>query len=685
MISAQHQQPQHLNRTTHHMTDTISQTQQANSSSVAGSPVAKNADINARRDAASMMMSMSHLMDAAAVHAQQQQQRNSATATNSIMVGNRVSRLPAVQSIISSTHNQIHPHHNHTNRGPHKKRTASAASLDDSHSNTRSGTHLSNRGGGLRLTMTGASNTPTVASSASSTLSSTTNTGGKSKVTSASALSINETSNGNPSTSNGPLTEEEKKAERRAANRRSAFQSRQRRKILIEDLQRTVAALSKDNNDLRKSNDEIRSQLEAALLENRQLRQITSSLSAQAHAQQAQVAAQQAQQQHQQQAATVSQQQSTGSPTISAQQTPPPVPSVSQQQQSQAVAVTPAAPPSFSPQTLSSSTAALNNFLTNFSSQAATSAASTEQQQHIFNAKIALMAVQSRVSELEHHQAAQAQAAANAAVVQQQHQAQLQVQAQAAASAALGLAHVQAPAPGNSALSDAQHLARLQELLARGISNASATATTSVSTAPPVAPPVGTIASTNSGAPTNTGSISAAGVDLSHLRSLLEAQQQRQVAGTTQTSAPISTAPESPGRAIAHEQVVTSSAGLKVQEAATDTRDRTNSITSETATNAGTTATVTIASQAPSSIASVSKTPSSTSTACPSTLSSTAGQDAPGIQLLIESLRAGQNGAAGNSSAPPLDEAVRNYIKQQQMAQQQQASNTVTAIKTESS
>lgn len=68
------------------------------------------------------------------------------------------------------------------------------------------------------------------------------------------------------------LTEEDKRAERRAANRRSAFQSRQRRKILIEDLQRTVAALSKDNGDLRKSNEELRVQLEATLLENHQFR-----------------------------------------------------------------------------------------------------------------------------------------------------------------------------------------------------------------------------------------------------------------------------------------------------------------------------------------------------------------------------------------------------------------------------
>ena len=42
------------------------------------------------------------------------------------------------------------------------------------------------------------------------------------------------------------LSKDDKKEERRAANRLSAFQSRQRRKVAIEDLQKTVASLSKD-------------------------------------------------------------------------------------------------------------------------------------------------------------------------------------------------------------------------------------------------------------------------------------------------------------------------------------------------------------------------------------------------------------------------------------------------------
>jgi len=61
------------------------------------------------------------------------------------------------------------------------------------------------------------------------------------------------------------------------------------------------------------------------------------------------------------------------------------------------------------------------------------------------------------------------------------------------------------------------------------------------------------------------------------------------------------------------------------------------------------------------------------------------GQDAPGIQLLIESLRAGQAGASAGGAAPCLDAAVRNYLQQQQaqMAHQQSNANA-TSIKAES-
>ncbi|VEU40487.1 unnamed protein product [Pseudo-nitzschia multistriata] len=627
------------------MTDTIShqpqqqQQQQAkaqtSSTSTAPSTASSgsaSSDINARRDAASMMMSMSQLMDAAALHAQAQQQQS---------VGGMV--------------NAANSHLNHTSRGPHKKRTASSASLENDLMNGRRpvaahhGHHLINGGGILRMPVTGNA-TATTASSAVSAATSSTDVSissvGKGK---ASASSSGNKTNG--ASANVPLTEEEKKAERRAANRRSAFQSRQRRKILIEDLQRTVAALSKDNNDLRKTNDEIRSQLEAALLENRQLRQITNSLSVQAHAQQqAQqvVAAQQQVPQSQQQVAQAPS--NSGSPKLSAQQTPsvptlpPPPPSV-------AVAPAPPTipqPPAFNP-------AALTNFLTTFSSQAAAAGTSPVDQQHIFNAKIALMAAQSRVSELEHHQAvSQAQAAANAAVAQQQqHAQQLQAQAQAAASAALGLAHVahQAPATGNlPGRSDNQHLARLQELLSRGIGGMNGPATSSASQQP--AP-----ATTAPSAPGNN----AAGVDLTHLRSLLEAQQQQQQQNMA------SQAPGSPSTSAAkqeaHEQGKSHSENAAmIANVPNEARSVTN----------------------PAIVTPPSPAGAATGASPLTGLSIAAGQDAPGIQLLIKSLRAGQGGTSGSA---PLDDAVRNFLKQQQaqIAQQQQTNSSTTAsIKAES-
>jgi hypothetical protein len=59
-------------------------------------------------------------------------------------------------------------------------------------------------------------------------------------------------------------SEEEKMDQRRAANRLSAFQSRQRRKIIIEDLQRTVAQLSRDYANERKTSEALRQQLAKA-------------------------------------------------------------------------------------------------------------------------------------------------------------------------------------------------------------------------------------------------------------------------------------------------------------------------------------------------------------------------------------------------------------------------------------
>ena len=64
------------------------------------------------------------------------------------------------------------------------------------------------------------------------------------------------------------LTEDDKKEDRRAANRLSAFQSRQRRKMIIEDLQKTVAEQSKHNADQAKEIAELKRQLQAARQEN---------------------------------------------------------------------------------------------------------------------------------------------------------------------------------------------------------------------------------------------------------------------------------------------------------------------------------------------------------------------------------------------------------------------------------
>jgi hypothetical protein len=178
---------------------------------------------------------------------------------------------------------------------------------------------------------------------------------------------------------------------------------------------------------------------------------------------------------------------------------------------------------------------------------------------------------------------------------------------------------------------------------------------------------------------------------------LLEAQQQQHhhqqhqqqqhqhqgVVGVVQATGPIPTAPESPGRPSAQEQqVVGSPVAMKMEGDAATMTGGTSSSTSEAAVNAGSAATASLAPQTSSSTTPATNTASSTSSVLPTTLPTTASQDAPGIQLLIESLRAGQSGG----SAPPLDEAVRNYIKQQQMAQQQahQTSNVASAIKTES-
>ena len=76
------------------------------------------------------------------------------------------------------------------------------------------------------------------------------------------------------------MTASEKKEERRIANRLSAFQSRQRRKAIIEDLHKTVAKISKDNAEQRKQTLELTTKLDAARSENSLLRQQLAMLSA---------------------------------------------------------------------------------------------------------------------------------------------------------------------------------------------------------------------------------------------------------------------------------------------------------------------------------------------------------------------------------------------------------------------
>jgi hypothetical protein len=73
-------------------------------------------------------------------------------------------------------------------------------------------------------------------------------------------------------------TEDAKAEARRAANRKSAFESRMRRKVLIEDLQKQVADLTNEQKELQQHNLIARFQLESSLAESRQLRFILQQL-----------------------------------------------------------------------------------------------------------------------------------------------------------------------------------------------------------------------------------------------------------------------------------------------------------------------------------------------------------------------------------------------------------------------
>ena len=67
-------------------------------------------------------------------------------------------------------------------------------------------------------------------------------------------------------------TDQDRKDDRRTANRLSAFQSRQRRKMVIEDLQKTVGEQSKHNSDQAKQIDELKREIQVARQENELLR-----------------------------------------------------------------------------------------------------------------------------------------------------------------------------------------------------------------------------------------------------------------------------------------------------------------------------------------------------------------------------------------------------------------------------
>jgi predicted RNase H-like nuclease (RuvC/YqgF family) len=58
-----------------------------------------------------------------------------------------------------------------------------------------------------------------------------------------------------------PGTKSKKRKERLEQNRISARESRKRKKTMIEELQRTVITLSRENKDLNERNEQLRSQL----------------------------------------------------------------------------------------------------------------------------------------------------------------------------------------------------------------------------------------------------------------------------------------------------------------------------------------------------------------------------------------------------------------------------------------
>lgn len=73
------------------------------------------------------------------------------------------------------------------------------------------------------------------------------------------------------------MTEDEGQEERRTANRLAAFQCRQRRKIITENLEKTVYQISKDNIELRSEKQALKAEILILKKENENLRfQLTS-------------------------------------------------------------------------------------------------------------------------------------------------------------------------------------------------------------------------------------------------------------------------------------------------------------------------------------------------------------------------------------------------------------------------
>jgi hypothetical protein len=369
----------------------------------------------------SNLMTMSHLADIATA-VQSSSFTSSATGTTTNSGPLLVTPITPTTAVEAADAAKQHSNHNHTSRGPHKKRSADAAALTSY--------------------MTTSSMAATIHTASDGSVSS---------------GSCGKTSPSSPN-HNKFLSEDDKKAERRAANRRSAFQSRQRRKILIEDLQRTVSALSKDNSDLRKSNDDMRIKLEMALVDNQQLRLSTTAATATEHCPNLPSPQQQ-------------QLPTNTYPTVTSPAPPLAFGGTTAGGATGGTTTPPTTSSAFS-QLLASRQAVFNDgSLSTVDGSVTPSPAETER---LINAKLALIAAQNRVSELEMQQQQQQALAATTAT----RGGPAMATPAPSPWAALGLNgltsstmdhhhHRSAAAAAALAAADAAHLARIQELMFR--------------------------------------------------------------------------------------------------------------------------------------------------------------------------------------------------------------------------